>query len=514
MSLVGRLEDVNLVDVLQIVNSSRKSGTLTLQQGSCQGIVGFYQGRIIWARSSDQHEGLGHLLLNEGIIDGRMLQQGLAYQREHPQQRLGDIFARLFDISRERIETVARAQLKALIVGFMGWSQGQFSFALEPPSEEDVASDGVPMPQGLAIAEVLAAAREARPKALAPPAAKTNNRVLVRDDDSQVLEAVAASLRQIGWEAVCCYTDAQLMQQMAGQVPAAVLLDLIMPQEDGQGVLGGLQLTVHIRQQYFEVPIVLMTDHPQARAEQRSRELGVLAVLPKPRRSQLAAAAGKRQLQVLAQTVQDLIQPATAASQEGQRYNLGEELLGIPAYLRSGETSPGLGLLRSMQLELHRTVALEDLPLLLLRFGGELMERCVFFWLSGADFVGAGQSGLPQPDADARIRRLRLAQSDPSVLGEVVSSGLPFRGKAPNMPGNRCLWQALGSEVPQDVFVGPLCRRDEVVGLLYGDNALSQDEVGDTLTLEIFMSQAGFALEKQYLERQLQRLQGGSLDKT
>jgi hypothetical protein len=47
-----------------------------------------------------------------------------------------------------------------------------------------------------------------------------------------------------------------------------------------------------------------------------------------------------------------------------------------------------------------------------------------------------------------------------------------------------------------------------VVALLYGDNLPEEKPVGDTDSLEIFLGQAGIAMEKALLQRRL-RDQGG-----
>jgi hypothetical protein len=48
-----------------------------------------------------------------------------------------------------------------------------------------------------------------------------------------------------------------------------------------------------------------------------------------------------------------------------------------------------------------------------------------------------------------------------------------------------------------------LISEGRVVAILYGDNLPEQTPVGDTEALEIFLSQAGLAMEKALLERRL-----------
>ncbi|HEX5773755.1 MAG TPA: hypothetical protein VFY07_05475, partial [Geomobilimonas sp.] len=69
---------------------------------------------------------------------------------------------------------------------------------------------------------------------------------------------------------------------------------------------------------------------------------------------------------------------------------------------------------------------------------------------------------------------------------------------------NRYLIERLGGEYPAEVFAGPIVSEGKVVAILYGDNLPEHKPVGDTDSLEIFLSQAGMAMEKVLLQRRLQ----------
>jgi len=65
------------------------------------------------------------------------------------------------------------------------------------------------------------------------------------------------------------------------------------------------------------------------------------------------------------------------------------------------------------------------------------------------------------------------------------------------------LEEQLGGEIPEEVFLGPVISEGKTVAILYGDNLPDKRPVGDTAALEIFLSQAGLAMEKALLERRL-----------
>jgi len=103
----------------------------------------------------------------------------------------------------------------------------------------------------------------------------------------------------------------------------------------------------------------------------------------------------------------------------------------------------------------------------------------------------------------AALRRIRIPLNVPSVFHDVVGKRSVVRGRLESSPGNDRLQALLGRGKPAEVFVAPITVGDEVVALLYGDNLPEERPVGDTEALEIFLTQAGLALEKAILERRL-----------
>jgi GAF domain-containing protein len=65
----------------------------------------------------------------------------------------------------------------------------------------------------------------------------------------------------------------------------------------------------------------------------------------------------------------------------------------------------------------------------------------------------------------------------------------------------------VGGVVPDSVVVVPLIVDHKVVLIVYGDNLPEQRPIKGIETLEIFMNQAGMALEKALLERKISELE-------
>ena len=96
-------------------------------------------------------------------------------------------------------------------------------------------------------------------------------------------------------------------------------------------------------------------------------------------------------------------------------------------------------------------------------------------------------------DMDARVRRVRIAQQEPSILAEVASSNEAHRGKMRRTAANVTLIESLGGLLPTEVVALPIMHGGRTVGILYGDNAEHRAPIDSTTGLEIFLNQAGYA---------------------
>jgi hypothetical protein len=133
------------------------------------------------------------------------------------------------------------------------------------------------------------------------------------------------------------------------------------------------------------------------------------------------------------------------------------------------------------------------------------MNRAVILLVKDEEIVGLGQFGieLKGDSADVRVRNTRLPKAEKHVFTEALKSFAPYHRNPENTDWNQYLFNQLGGDRPSDVFIGPLISEGRVVAVLYGDNLPEQKPVGDTESLEIFLSQAGMAMEKALLERRM-----------
>jgi CheY-like chemotaxis protein len=123
-------------------------------------------------------------------------------------------------------------------------------------------------------------------------------RVLVADDDPDLLQQVLASLTDAGAEAVGAASGAELLERLAEEGPFdLVITDLSMPW------FTGFQVTHSVREAGLEIPVIVMTGHRGAALRDQVRSLGArVALLEKPFDAATLRAAVAHMLPDLAST--------------------------------------------------------------------------------------------------------------------------------------------------------------------------------------------------------------------
>jgi len=556
MSLVGNLEDLGLGDILQIVSLSRKSGVLSLSSRNREGKVVFRDGQVIRAVSSMFRENIGDLLVRKQLTDLATLKKAVLLQKnsEDP-PRLGTILAEYFGVSRDAIEAAVKEQVETIVYSFFAWAEGTFAFELGE-SEDGGSTSFNPLqfmldqglnPQWLAMegSRILDEKRhrgesledeapestvdiesllgeEEGPETVEPPAeaempTPDGPTVFLLDDDLTTGREMEKALRRQSLDARAFVDGHEFFAALEAAIregtAPVVLIDLIMPRLNGTGILGGLEILARVRKEYPHLTALVLSDHPNHEAEARVRGLGVPAVLPKPKKPEIPEERGKQALRVLAETVAGLLgeKAGSEAATVPAMFNLGAELLremgeeeGAPSQER-GPESPGLHLLRGMLEELNNPSLGGGIILLVLRFASELMNRAVIFLVKAEEIVGLGQFGIETTGepADVRVRRMKIPRDEDSVFTGLLAGKGAMKVRLGEGRWDNYLKRELGGSANTEVFLGPILSEGKIVAVIYGDNFPEKKPVGDTDALEIFLSQAGLAMEKALLERRL-----------
>uniref|UniRef100_C6E0Y7 Response regulator receiver protein n=1 Tax=Geobacter sp. (strain M21) TaxID=443144 RepID=C6E0Y7_GEOSM len=343
-----------------------------------------------------------------------------------------------------------------------------------------------------------------------PAAEKAPNRLVLVDDDPETLAALALVLEREGYlvDAMEKGEDALIRVDSLYRegLQPTVVVDLIMPRMDGTGILGGLELMELVRNNFPEVPLLGLSDFHNDEAQKKLRSMGI-PILIKPLKGELEDA-----LEVFAPRLLKALGNLTAVEELSfSSVNIGDELrleLGEEPALAAphGNQSTGISQLRGMLEELNNPQLGGGIILLVLRFAAEFVNRAVVLLVKKESVQGLGQFGLQDKDgsADYRIRNLSIPKGEPSLFTEVLETRFPVKGEVEPSHWSDYFLEQLGGGRPAEVFVGPIVSEGKVVAVLYGDNLPEAKPVGDTDSLEIFLSQAGIAMEKALLQRRLQ----------
>jgi hypothetical protein len=143
MGLVGRLEDLALPDILQIISLTQKTGKLTLTRREGSGVIVFKNGKIIYAASDSIRETLGNLLVCDKLITEAILMSALEVQhRSEGGKRLGTILVEKGYLRQDALEKIVRRHAEAVMFEFLMWRKGFFKFDVaEIPDGAEVEVD-------------------------------------------------------------------------------------------------------------------------------------------------------------------------------------------------------------------------------------------------------------------------------------------------------------------------------------------------------------------------------------
>jgi hypothetical protein len=382
MSLVGRLEDLALPDIFQIISLSKKTGTLIVRSRKGTGMVVFKNGQVIQAGSDIIRDSLGNILVSQGAIDSAVLSQALAIQKKDFDKPLGMILAEMGAVTGQTVEEVVRKQIEEIIYDLLSWEEGFFNFELgeiAPKDKIEIDTQDFLLRSGLSPEYLL----------------MEGTRLLDEKRKGQVIKP----------------------QQPAAPPPAA--------------------------------PIVTRSSYEPAKQEFRMR-------------------------------------------------------------IETEAPSKQITTLKSMFDELRFPTATAEVTLLILRYASEVVNRAVLFMAKKDEVRGLGQFGIELAKGlspDQVVRNIRIPLNKPSLFLDVIENRRTYLGPLESTELNTALVNDLGGTAPDTVLAIPLIVDNKVALVVYGDNVPEKKPIRGVETLEIFMNQAGMALEKALLEKKLAELQ-------
>ncbi len=511
MSVVGCLEDLSFPDILQMIHLSRQSGTLIMTQGDEERCVRFRDGRVCGATLGRGDLELEDLLMQRGMLTRAALDRARERQ-EGTGEPISSALVALGSISQETIDRVVREELGAIVRSLVVLQEGEFRFEQSEPVSQS-AGPGIELSEGLEPATIL---REPAPAAepadhgtpdrrggpqSAPARVDGARRVLLLVERSYLRLALRDDLLQHGWEVNGCAAADNARDLARGLaesgVPFHLVCDLFLPDETGSGWGGGLELVKEMREIAPALQAILIGEVRDPRQIEEIQSAGSAEYVPLPDMSTAGNAAMGQALAGFCTALRDTLRGRRPAPR--------------PAPPAAGAIRVGdpLSLLRGLIGEM-RGEEQAEIPLLVLRLAGEYFERGSLFMIVDQEAYGVGGFGTGDPGGhdgmDRRMRGAAVPIRPGSVMARAMESTDAIVGAIPRTPENASLLDAVGLPAPSEAALLPLASGKKIIGVLYGDNGGKGRPLGDLKALEIFLSQAGFALENAFLQRKVDSL--------
>ncbi len=519
--LGGSLEDLELDEVVRVIGLSRRSGILLVEGPWGRAEMVFVVGHIRSVRHSASTETVADVLLRAGVF--------------HPHDLVSDPGRTVDDILRDKSRTAVDAATRAddallehmekTVLDVFAYRQGTFRFSLTEPGP---CPDRYPRDTTYIVAEGLDAEQtcerakkrrgRGRHSLTKTPGREADQapEILVVDDDPRFLDRCARALEGAGVPFQTLDDARQgldALDALADNPRAVLILDLVMPRPNGRGLLGGLHLLRLASQQGVADRVYMAFDRAHDDAHSICLELGAAQVLKKPSGVQPIGLMFNPVLEHLGRPPL-LAEPIDLVGE--LRQELGESATEWSADpdLDLDDAARGLEILKSLLAQVNNPTYEEEIPLLLLRFSSAFFSRGALFVPHEPDnkLIGLGGYGVGQADPGRTIHALHIPLAADTVFSRAMRENTGVRQPFFESEWNLRLTEALGGPRPREVYTAPLLSPRGVEAVLYADNALDDHPFPDITLLEIFLQQAGAALERSDLVREVRNLSQPPMD--
>jgi CheY-like chemotaxis protein len=456
VSLSGSLRDLPLLEILQVVSYTQRSGYLTIAAPQGDAGVAFDTGRIastyVWDVPS-LPPGASHLPGHEALVR-RRIATALERLVHLPD---GEFAFHLTEVVPTRL-------------GGRDLSAETLSPGLDP--EElmlDLARQLDESRRSVVVAlEASAGTADLDDVITELPGEETggflpeSTRVLVVDDEDDVLHAVGDSLRAAGYEvreASCIDTARHEMERLAAEAePFLVVVDLGLPSATGNTFRGGLDVLRLARGLRPAPSAVLMAERLDAGTRGRARRLGVKQFALKPGLSKLDRGQYEADLRAFGHAlVTDLLpqlgSPGGQAPEAGPVDDARESVL------------------RSAIEEIEASPDPDLVSFLLLRAARSFFPRVILFVVKDESLHGlCGYGPLDSGDSlDLLARELTVTLTEPSPFTEAVAHGHAWEGPLPSAGPLRALLDRIGPLGAVSGAIVPVIAGRATIAVVYGD---------------------------------------------
>lgn len=133
MAFTGDLEHLHIVDIIQLVHTTRKSGAFTVKAERGESRIIFSNGYIVGANHLSNKVRIGSVLVKIKAISREDLEEGLAEQKRAGKDRK-PLLATLIELGKLKHGDASKGLKKLIemtVVELIGWKRGTFTFETE-----------------------------------------------------------------------------------------------------------------------------------------------------------------------------------------------------------------------------------------------------------------------------------------------------------------------------------------------------------------------------------------------
>jgi CheY-like chemotaxis protein len=568
LALQGNLEDLPLLDIIQIVSFSKKTGYLSIEMEGGDGAIVFLEGLVVaafTATSPPADPRLGSLprAAREKAVRGRIgfaLEQ-LARLREGAFGfELTDDVPAVVGSRDIQLETLARGinpqEMLLTLAQGLDDDRAQSAAAVEAsfaaPAEAVVAEEPIvpaealpsvprqwqttpperhgtdtrPLPKVVLPGSRRAPATPpevlpAPPVGLPSPSPGGARTVLLVDDEPDVRQILGRHFAAAGFRIVEAGDPEEAAKAArklrAGKRPFVLVTDLGMPASGGASFQGGFEVVKRLWKMNLRPPVLMMTESLSQSLRLRARQMGVQSFVFKPTLSKLNARQYEADLSVFAAKLVADVLPRLAEA--------ATVTPAVPPKKKAAAAPPAAGppaedaarpfeFLKRRLVELRQGGDANQIAALVMKVAREFFERAVLFVVKNEEARGLGGFGLAPREETLNLlaRQVTIPLGDGSVFRDVARDRRAFAGPPPPDRWLGYLMGRIGRFQSRGIVVLPLVAHRETIAILFGDNPETGRDPAGLEPLEVFVQQAGIALENVFLQRKLETI--GEKDRT
>ena len=487
MSISGSLSDIALVDLLQFLHMSQRSGTLLLEHDDATAHISFHRGRIAsaWGPCSGS---VVQYLLDQGITTEDDVEMAEVLRRQKvPQPSLGQAMLDARIITWDELRDAVCRKIERTIFELISWTHGRFHVIADEVriAEEMTFAPGDVVPNiDLDTQAILLEAvrlfdernRHGRPSEQAPPAV-----VASPARPRSAPPARAACIQVVS-------PDGELAPHVARAVEGLASVVSVELRDAGIAAPGG------------STPIVLVD-------RRNGSERGAVGRLREFHpRSPVIALVGSSD-----ESAKAFEEGAVAVTEHAALAACCSSLVRSSAGGReaasSRELHSGLARLRRVLGELRSGLLSATVSLNLMSIVADSVERAVLFVQQRDALIALGAFGatLDGRPLAGLARGLIMPLARDELLARCISDGHAVRmsydtGDLPLELGRIVDRPRSG----QGVFF-PVLGARRAIGLIYADNGQRPSSIEDVEIVELATAQVGLAFENELLRRRVDR---------